>query len=219
MIDDLEMAEDLRGVYEPKGVCAVARHPHFEDIIDAVLAGWTPRQIEQWMRSKTPEIRLTWKEIDHYVREHVPRALISAEEFLRRHVPGTSAQVNELDYLQRLIRVCASRFERLYVAEEDSPGLMADDGRLAREVRLSADTLRKALLSSAELKMKLGLLTKVPEELRLHTVSRVSEMASSGVLERAGVPDLTDRQRHRVLQLASFLELGDAISGEEGPES
>jgi hypothetical protein len=189
--------------YVPKGVGVVPRHPCFKEIIDRLLSGWMPRQIENWLITDQREPYLTASQIYDYAREHISATLLTQDSYLRRRFRYQSVQINELDLFQQLISAQTERVSRLMEQEERNHERQQGPNYnpyISREVRALGGLLK----DSAALKIELRMLQ--PADAAAQERLRTGVEIESTPVEVVDVETIDPARVERLLQLANLLE-------------
>lgn len=210
MFENDTLDQEVLDAYVPKGHSVVARHPSFPDIIDRLLSGWSPRQVEHWLVAHGREPFLTSTKIYDYAKENIPAALLTQDSYLRRRFAFQTVEINEMSVLQMVTAAQLTRVSRLM--EEEQKRL--DQGQpspynpyISREMKV----LIEATKASAALKLELGMARRVSDENadRMRDgVEKFSEEADYSALPQE---PLDPHATERLLRLAARLEELDGI--------
>lgn len=205
-MNNRKQMEGWQACYIPNISTKVGRHARFVEIVERILSGWTSRQIEKWLTDQKAEPMLTCVDIENHIRTEIPPKLLTAELLMERLGTRASAeQINELGILQQICMAQLNRVARMVSDENTKESLsralttgdaevVAQDTIYDKRIRPELEQLRKMLVSSAEMKFRLGILKEVPQELRVGQMG-MPGMRGKGAGEDAG---LTEREKERV---------------------
>jgi hypothetical protein len=129
----------------------VSKSPFFAEIIDRILCNVPFNEISEWLEQQGEYIDPG--SIYYYAHKYIPETNLLPTRFLKRELQDVKISINELTMQQDLILCQAERVKKLLEEEREDEIV---NKLVAKEIEL----LNKLLVTSAELKIRLGLLKR-----------------------------------------------------------
>jgi len=147
-------------VFTPQDKSAVAKSPHFQDIMDRILQGWNPRRVSKWLsETHGEEGYINHETIRQYVLAHIPPQLIIPHNYLRRKFQQMGSAIDAIHDLEMLILVQENRLSISVQTEEQIKTLLPNT---VKEILVLGELLGKL----QKMKQSAGLTVQVP--LQIH---------------------------------------------------